>query len=78
MNNQVIEVKTAEQKQKDQIRQAISKLVDEYAAIEFAYKVFIPGITVIPPSGKLIDAGEIKNMVEASLDAWLTTGHCRW
>ena len=74
MNNKVIEVKTAEQKQKDQIRQAISKLVDEYAAIEFAAKAFVPGSTVIPPSGKLIDASEIKNMVEASLDAWLTTG----
>lgn len=74
MSNQVIEVKTAEQKQKDQIRQAISKLVDEYAAIEFAAKAFVPGSTVIPPSGKLIDASEIKNMVEASLDAWLTTG----
>ena len=70
----MIEVKTAEQKQKDQIRQAISKLVDEYAAIEFAAKAFVPGSTVIPPSGKLIDASEIKNMVEASLDAWLTTG----
>ena len=74
MSNQVIEVKTAEQKQKDQIRQAISKLVDEYAAVEFATKTFVPGTTVIPPSGKLIDASEIKNMVEASLDAWLTTG----
>jgi CDP-6-deoxy-D-xylo-4-hexulose-3-dehydrase len=74
MSNQMIEVKTAEQKQKDQIRQAISKLVDEYAAIEFAAKEFVPGSTVIPPSGKLIDASEIKNMVEASLDAWLTTG----
>ena len=74
MSNQVIEVKTSEQKQKDQIRHAISKLVDEYAAIEFAAKPFVPGNTVIPPSGKLIDASEIKNMVEASLDAWLTTG----
>jgi CDP-4-dehydro-6-deoxyglucose reductase, E1 len=74
MSNQVIEVKTPEQKQKDQIRHAISKLVDEYAAIEFAAKPFVPGNTVIPPSGKLIDASEIKNMVEASLDAWLTTG----
>jgi CDP-6-deoxy-D-xylo-4-hexulose-3-dehydrase len=74
MSNQVIEVKTAEQKQKDQIRQAISRLVDKYAAIEFVAKEFVPGSTVIPPSGKLIDASEIKNMVEASLDAWLTTG----
>lgn len=74
MNNQVIEVKTVEQQQKEQIRQAISKLVDEYAAIEFATKAFVPGNTVIPPSGKLIDASEIKNMVDASLDGWLTTG----
>ena len=74
MSNQVIEVKTAEQRKQDQIRQAISQLVEEYAAIEFAPKKFVPGSTVIPPSGKLIDAGEIKNMVEASLDGWLTTG----
>jgi CDP-6-deoxy-D-xylo-4-hexulose-3-dehydrase len=74
MSNQAIEIKTAEQKQKDQIRKAIGKLVDEYAAIEFASKSFVPGSTVIPPSGKLIDASEMKNMVEASLDGWLTTG----
>ena len=74
MSNQVIEVKTTEQKQKDQIRQAISKLVDEYAALDFATQAFVPGTTVIPPSGKLIDASEIKNMVDASLDGWLTTG----
>ena len=29
---------------------------------------------MVPPAGKLIDAVEIKNMVEASLDGWLTTG----
>lgn len=70
----MIEVKTPEQRQKDQIRQAIGKLVDEYAALEFSPKSFTPGSTVIPPSGKLIDGSEIKNMVEASLDGWLTTG----
>jgi CDP-6-deoxy-D-xylo-4-hexulose-3-dehydrase len=74
MSNQVIEVKTPEQRQKYQIRQAIGKLVDEYAALEFSPKSFTPGSTVIPPSGKLIDGSEIKNMVEASLDGWLTTG----
>ena len=35
---------------------------------------FIPGKTIIPPSGKLIGEEEIKNMVAASLDGWLTTG----
>lgn len=35
---------------------------------------FIPGETLIPPSGKLIGEEEVKYMVEASLDGWLTTG----
>jgi CDP-6-deoxy-D-xylo-4-hexulose-3-dehydrase len=35
---------------------------------------FVPGETLIPPSGKLIGEEEIKYMVEASLDGWLTTG----
>ena len=74
MSNQIVDVRTPQQKQKDQIRQAISKLVDEYASIDFATKTFVPGSTVIPPSGKLIDASEIKNMVDASLDGWLTRG----
>ena len=35
---------------------------------------FIPGETLIPPSGKLIGLNEIVNMIQASLDGWLTTG----
>ena len=35
---------------------------------------FVPGKTLIPPSGKLISSDEITNMVTASLDGWLTTG----
>lgn len=63
--------KKAEQ---DQIRKQISKLVNRFAEIEFEHKPFIPGDTAVPPSGKLIDAAEIKNMVDAALDGWLTTG----
>ena len=37
-------------------------------------KTFIPGETLIPPSGKLIGYEETKNMVLASFDGWLTTG----
>jgi CDP-6-deoxy-D-xylo-4-hexulose-3-dehydrase len=36
--------------------------------------VFVPGETLIPPSGKLIGYEEVKNMVMASFDGWLTTG----
>ncbi len=35
---------------------------------------FIPGQSVIPPSGKVIGVAERQLMVEASLDGWLTTG----
>lgn len=57
-----------------QLRQQIAQLVDEYAAIKYEPKAFEPGKTVVPPSGKVLDAAELKNMVEASLDGWLTTG----
>ena len=56
------------------LRDQITKLVDEYAAIALVPEPFFPGVTVIPPSGKLLDASELKNMVEAGLDGWLTTG----
>lgn len=59
---------------KDKIRQKILDLVKEYSALEFAPKQFIPGHTPVPPSGKLIGSKELENMVEASLDGWLTTG----
>ncbi|GAB0058345.1 dTDP-4-dehydro-2,6-dideoxy-D-glucose 3-dehydratase [Candidatus Magnetaquicoccaceae bacterium FCR-1] len=58
----------------EQLRQQIAALVDEYAAIALAAKPFIPGTSPVPPSGKVLGAAELKNMVEASLDGWLTTG----
>jgi CDP-6-deoxy-D-xylo-4-hexulose-3-dehydrase len=71
MNTQAIDAKKLEQ---DKLRKQIANLVEQYAAIEFAPKAFEAGKTIIPPSGKLIDAQELKNMVDASLDGWLTTG----
>lgn len=59
---------------KEQLRSEILDLVEKYAAIEFAEKMFVGGESVIPPSGKKIGAKELQNMVEASLDGWLTTG----
>jgi CDP-6-deoxy-D-xylo-4-hexulose-3-dehydrase len=58
---------------KDQIRQEILSLVDKYAAAD-APATFVPSVSTVPPSGKVIGAPELKNMVEASLDGWLTTG----
>ena len=58
----------------EQLRKQIGELVAEYAQLAYAPKAFAPGSTVIPPSGKVIGAAELQNMVEASLDGWLTTG----
>jgi len=58
----------------EDIRNQIQDLVTEYAKIKYQNSAPIPGISVIPPSGKVLDGAEIANMVDASLDAWLTTG----
>ncbi|MDY4368053.1 lipopolysaccharide biosynthesis protein RfbH [Pectobacterium brasiliense] len=56
------------------LREDIAKLVEQYANQAFASKVFLAGESVIPPAGKVIGAPEIKMMVDACLDGWLTTG----
>jgi CDP-6-deoxy-D-xylo-4-hexulose-3-dehydrase len=56
------------------LRDQIAELVEQYAAIALAPAPFLAGATAVPPSGKLLDAAELKNMVQASLDGWLTTG----
>lgn len=61
-------------KRKESLRQQIAALVDEYAALQFAHQPFTPGASSIPPSGKVIGAPELNNIVAAALDGWLTTG----
>jgi len=56
------------------LRKATALHVDSFAANKYTVPVFNPGTTAVPPSGKVLDAQELKYMVEASLDGWLTTG----
>jgi CDP-6-deoxy-D-xylo-4-hexulose-3-dehydrase len=58
----------------DKLRSQISELVQQYADIAYAPKSFVAGETHVPVSGKVMGASELKMMVEASLDGWLTTG----
>ena len=55
-------------------RRLVACGVEDFALAAFNQKPFVPGQTVVPPSGKVIGAPELKNMVDASLDGWLTTG----
>ena len=61
-------------KNPEAIRQEIAELVQQYADIVYAPRPFVAGETPVPVSGKVIGATELKNMVDASLDGWLTTG----
>lgn len=58
----------------ENLRAEIATLVSAYAKEQYKEKVFVPGETIIPPSGKLLGEEELQNMVAASLDGWLTTG----
>ena len=56
---------------------SIDKKIDELLDLKFqdiGDEKFVPGVTPVPVSGKVIGKEEIKNMIEASLDGWLTTG----
>lgn len=57
-----------------EIKNNILDLVNRYSDIVFKEKEFIPGISDVPVSGKVIGASEISHMIEASLDGWLTAG----
>lgn len=56
------------------LRKEIAKLVQEYADLVYTPKAFDNEKSVVPVSGKVIGAAELRNMVDASLDGWLTTG----
>lgn len=59
---------------REQLRAQIAELVREFADLSYSPVPFEPGKTVVPPSGKVLGFDELNNMVQASLDGWLTTG----
>ena len=58
----------------EELRARILDLVGQYAEAAHAPRAFEPGRTPVPVSGKVLGAPELRNLVEASLDGWLTTG----
>ena len=57
----------------DELRQQILQLAEQYVAAA-PEKHFEPGVTIIPPAGRVIDAAETRAIIEAALDGWLTAG----
>src|SRR5271154_6768460 len=65
---------TTTSKSAGQLRDEVRALVKQYYEVALAPQPFVPGQSAVPVSGKVLDSSEIENLVEASLDAWLTTG----
>jgi CDP-6-deoxy-D-xylo-4-hexulose-3-dehydrase len=57
-----------------ELRKQILSLVGKYCAEAFPARPFAAGENPVPVSGKVFDATEMRLLVDASLDFWLTTG----
>jgi len=59
---------------KSELQSEILRLVREYHAAAFPAREFVPGSSAVPYAGRVFDAEEIVNLVDSSLEFWLTTG----
>src|SRR5215469_12328954 len=60
--------------QATQHRRQIRDLVVQYFAETSSPREFVPGVTPVPVSGKVIDGADVSAVVDSALDAWFTTG----
>jgi len=58
----------------DDIRQQILRLVEQYHSAKFASGSFSPGQDLVHYAGRVFDAHEMVNLVDSSLDFFLTAG----
>ena len=56
------------------LREQILDLVREYHDVAFAPDEFVPGETPVRFAGRVFDEKEVVNLVDSSLEFWLTTG----
>jgi CDP-6-deoxy-D-xylo-4-hexulose-3-dehydrase len=56
------------------LRRQILDLSVQYHAELFPAAEFIPGLTPVPVSGKVIDGSDLSSVVDSALDCWFTTG----
>ncbi|NBC38174.1 lipopolysaccharide biosynthesis protein RfbH [Novosphingobium sp. FSY-8] len=57
-----------------QLRSTILDLAGEYARRYHGPRTFVPGESAVPVSGKVHGESDMRHLVDASLDFWLTTG----
>jgi CDP-6-deoxy-D-xylo-4-hexulose-3-dehydrase len=59
-----------------EIRERIAALVREYVDLAHGRREFVAGESRVQYAGRVFDAREVENLVESSLEFWLTAG--RW
>jgi CDP-6-deoxy-D-xylo-4-hexulose-3-dehydrase len=57
-----------------QLRAQILELTREYHDVAHGEREFTPGQSLVPVAGRVFDAEEMVNLVDSSLDMWLTAG----
>jgi CDP-4-dehydro-6-deoxyglucose reductase, E1 len=57
-----------------QLRSQILDLTAKYFSESSSPKDFVPGVSPVPVSGKVIDGADVSAVVDSALDAWFTTG----
>lgn len=56
------------------LRNEILSLVDRFHGEQWPAREFVPGESRVPVSGKVFDGADLRNVVDAGLDFWLTAG----
>ncbi|MHB8885630.1 MAG: lipopolysaccharide biosynthesis protein RfbH [Methylovirgula sp.] len=57
-----------------ELREQILGLSERYAQAVHGPASFVPGMSAVPPSGKVLGPKEMRLLVDSCLDFWLTTG----
>jgi CDP-6-deoxy-D-xylo-4-hexulose-3-dehydrase len=57
-----------------ELEEKIQELVEEFTKLRHKTPEFIPEISRIPVNGRVFDSSEVKSLISASLDFWLTDG----
>lgn len=58
----------------DELRAEILELVRQYHDVQWQARPFTPGESMVSVAGRVFDADDVVNLVDSSLDFWLTTG----
>lgn len=61
-------------KSEKELRAEIANLVKDFYDVKFGNKDFIPGKNPVHYAGRVFDQHELQNLVDSSLDFWLTSG----